>query len=446
MPRSKRPRRKESRLARIVLSTLGSLGDLHPYIAVGVELAALGHAPVIATHGIYRARVERAGVAFHAVRPDFDAFGDIDEAMRRAMDLHTGSRYVLDRFVLPYLRASYDDLLVACAGADLVVTHVLTFGASLAAETLGVPRVHSAVQPFAMFSAHDPMIVPAMPVLEWLSRTGTGPRRALWALARAASRGWFAPVDALRREVGLPRSRAHPLMRMWSPYLNLALFSPVFAPPQPDWPPHTEATGFPQWDRDEEGRGTSAPLRAFLDAGEPPVVFTLGSSAVYDAGTFYEESARAAAALGVRAVLLTGPEGRNVLARSAGDRVWVEAYAPHSEIFPRAAAIVHQGGIGTTGQALAAGRPMLVMPYSHDQPDNAARCRRLGIARVIPRGAYRAKRVARDLGALLADAGTRERAAGVGARVRAEHGGAAAARAIDALLRGGRLVRAVARP
>ena len=80
--------------------------------------------------------------------------------------------------------------------------------------------------------------------------------------------------------MGLPRAKAHPLMQMWSPILNLALFSPLFAPPQPDWPPHTIATGFPVWDHD---RWSSVELEAFLAAGEPPIVFTLGSSAVFTA-------------------------------------------------------------------------------------------------------------------------------------------------------------------
>ena len=130
-------------------------------------------------------------------------------------------------------------------------------------------------------------------------------------------------------------------------------------------------------------------------------------------------------------MLLCGPEGRNRPAGALGADAIAVDYAPHSEVFPRAAAIVHQGGIGTTGQALAAGRPMLVMPYSHDQPDNAGRCRRLGIARVLTRRDYRATRVTTELRALLGDAEVLRRAAGVGERVRAEDGARVAALALE---------------
>ena len=122
----------------------------------------------------------------------------------------------------------------------------------------------------------------------------------------------------------------------------------------------------------------SPELAAFLDDGEPPIVFTLGSAAVYDPGPFFDESAKAAALLRRRAVLLIGPEAGQIV--GAGPDVAVFGYAPFSKLFPRAAPVVHQGGSGTTGQVMRAGRPMLVVPYAHDQPDNALRARKLGIA------------------------------------------------------------------
>src|SRR5262245_27952102 len=145
-----------------------------------------------------------------------------------------------------------------------------------------------------------------------------------------------------------------------SPALVLALFSKLLADKQPDWPPQTVITGFPFYDRDGEG-GMSPELSNFLDTGPPPVVFTLDSSAVVDAGPFYEHSVAAAKLLGRRAVLLVGKDPRNrPAALPAG--IVAFAYAPYSELCPRAAAVVHEGGIGTTAQAMRSGRPMLVMP------------------------------------------------------------------------------------
>jgi UDP:flavonoid glycosyltransferase YjiC (YdhE family) len=427
--------REAPALARIVLTTFGSLGDLHPYLALGVELRARGHVVVLATHAAYREEARAAGLEFAPVRPDLDDLGDRNRIMRQAMDMRTGSEFVLRRFVLEPLRASTADLLAACADADLVVSHVLSLAAVLAAEKLGVPRVHSVLQPLAMWSASDPPVMPALPGSAWLARTLPTPGwRLLWAAAGAWTKRWFGTVHALRRELGLPPSSRHPVFEMWSPLLNLALFSPLIAPPQPDWPPRTLATGFPEW---TSTLGWNDALQAFLDAGEPPIVFTLGSSAVHTANAFWEHSARAAAQLGRRAVLLTGIDVEHEL--SAGARtaqLLAVEYAPHARLFPRAAAIVHQGGIGTTARALASGRPMLVVPYSHDQPDNAARCERLGVARTLARDRYRADRAAAALAALLADGALARRAAEAGAAIAVERGAATAADALEGALRG----------
>ena len=115
------------------------------------------------------------------------------------------------------------------------------------------------------------------------------------------------------------------------------------------------------------------------------MVFTLGTSAVGAPGRFYEESLAAVRAVGCRAVLLVGRQGASRQV-AVPDGVIAVDYAPHAALFPRAAAVVHQGGAGTLHHALASGRPMIVVPFAHDQPDNADRARRLGVARVIVPG------------------------------------------------------------
>jgi UDP:flavonoid glycosyltransferase YjiC (YdhE family) len=245
-------------------------------------------------------------------------------------------------------------------------------------------------------------------------------------------RPWFAPLETLRAELGLPPLAAPPLIDGASPYLGLALFSPVLAKPQPDWPPRTVITGFPFLDA--PGEGELAPeLADFLDGGQPPIVFTLGSAAVMDPGDFFAVCAEAAQRLGQRAVLLVGD---NVAAwpRGRSSDVIAVDYAPHAALFPRAAVNVHQGGIGTTGQAMRAGRPMLVVPFAHDQPDNAYRVERLGISRTSPRGSYTPERATTELRRLLADSAMEQRAAEVGRQVRQEDGVGAACDAIEALL------------
>jgi rhamnosyltransferase subunit B len=259
-----------------------------------------------------------------------------------------------------------------------------------------------------------------------------GPRfgRAVVGLSRLMTRRWIEPVYQLRAELGLPRG-GHPLFDgQFSSTLNLALFSRVLAAPQPDWPPHVKTTGFVFYN----GPGTLDPaLEAFLDAGAPPVVFTLGTSAVGVAGGFYEESVAAVRRLGVRAVLLTGGFAENQPAGTLPKDVLLVDRAPHQRLFPRASAIVHQGGIGTTAQALRSGHPMLVVPHAHDQPDNAFRVTNLGVARTVFPRRYKAARVARELERLLGEAHYAERSAATAEVVRAEGGAEAAAEAIEQL-------------
>jgi UDP:flavonoid glycosyltransferase YjiC (YdhE family) len=273
-----------------------------------------------------------------------------------------------------------------------------------------------------------------MPFARRLVTLGPGFWRKWTKFAKSIVRRWGQPLNHLRRKLGLP-ALANPLLDdMFSRYGTQAWFSSVMAKPQPDWPTNTSVTGFPFYDKLGPGLGLSGELKEFLDAGAAPVVFTLGSSAVFAAGRFFEESARAAQRLGVRAMLLVGSEARNRPQRILPKTIAIADYAPYSELFPRAAAVVHQGGIGTTAQAIRAGRPMLVTPFSHDQPDNAARMERLGAARVLALKNYRAERVAGELQALLERQEYLDSATRVARVVTAEEGVRAACDGLEAAL------------
>ena len=431
-------------MARFLLTTFGSLGDLHPYLAVGAELFLRGHAVTVLTHEPYRTRVIGTGLAFAPLAPDLDAFPDPAAIMRHAMDEHRGSQYILEHLVLPYVREQMNTTRLLAAEHDVLVSHPLTVMTPHVAEAMSKRWSGVSLQPSVMFSRIDPPIFPNIALLSRPMQWGPGVAEIVYRLLMTVSRPMLRPIDVLRAELGLPATRRHPILEsLFSPHLHLALFSPVFAPPQADWAPNTVTTGFPLHDRGEAGEGMSPALAAWLEAGEPPIVFTLGSSAVHDPGPFYAESASAARLLGRRAVLLVGadPHTQAALPQSAAplledaptSDIVAVAYAPHSELMPRAAAVVHQGGIGTMGQALRAGRPMLVVPFSHDQPDNAMRAERLGVARTVTRRAYRADTAASALGALLTDPRVLAAATSVGERIRAEHGAQVAADALERL-------------
>lgn len=415
------------------MTTFGTSGDVNPYVALGRELVARGHEPVIATSELHREAVERQGIGFHAVRPDIDPEEE-GEIRARAMDPRKGTEVVLRELLIPCVRESYADLREATRGADVLVTHPITFAGPLVAEETGLAWVSTVLAPISFFSRHDLPVVPAIPGarrLEWIP----GFPFLLTKLTRAVTAWWSKPVRELRSEIGLPPG-GHPIFEgQHSPRRVLALFSRVLAEPRPDWPPNVSITGFPFHNPSADDRAEAERLDAFLDEGPPPVVFTLGSSAVATAGSFYEESLAAARRLNVRCVLLVGPEPGNRPDAPLGDEAIAVEYAPHQTVFPRAAATVHQGGIGTLGQALRAGRPMLVVPHSHDQPDNARRAERLGVARTLTPGEYRADRVVEALRRLLEDPGPSRRAGAVGRVVRSEDGVGAACDAIEAAAR-----------
>jgi rhamnosyltransferase subunit B len=213
----------------------------------------------------------------------------------------------------------------------------------------------------------------------------------------------------------------------------LALFSRALGTEQKDWPENTLIAGFCFYDADAGNASLPPTLDEFLAAGEPPVVFTLGSAAVLAAGDFYEQSALAAKKLGVRAVLVIGTDPRNRPQQELPESICLAEYAPFSGLFPRAALVVHQGGVGTTAQCLRAGRPMLIMPYSHDQPDNARRMSRIGVARVIQRSQYKSWRVARHVRAMLDDPEYAEKARIAAEEVARENGVKTACDALESL-------------
>ena len=418
-------------MKRIVFATFGSLGDLHPYIAISRELTRRGHRPVIGTFDAYREAVEGAGAEFAAIRPSMAPFGDHASVMERLIDPWKGPEYLVRDIFMAHVRDTYEDLARAADRADLLVTHPLAFAGPLLAKRQGMPWASTVLAPLSLFSAIDPPLFAAAPWLSHVRKLGPGAYRLVFRIPRLMMRHWERPLHALRAEIGLPAtSKVAQVEGQYSPALNLALFSRTLAAPQPDWPPNTLLCGFPRYDGPPPDAATCAALDAFLAAGPPPVVFALGSSAVMVAGGFWREAIEATLRLERRAILVTGKPADALGALPPAIRAF--SYLPYSIAFPRAAAIVHPGGIGTLAQALAAGRPQLIVPVAFDQPDIARRACALGVARAVPFRAASAQVMARELAALLGSAGYAGRAAATGGAIRSEN---AVETACDALLR-----------
>lgn len=430
---------------KIVLATYGSLGDLHPIIALAIELRRRGHRITVATMEIFREKIEMLGLEFSPMRPHID-FESGREMARDLMDAKKGPEKFLKEIVFPNLRGMYDDLTEAVTGADLFVTGEVVYVASSVAEKTGKKWISTSLSPVTFFSAHDPGVFPTAQWLRHLRPLGAGFHKALMFGLRLTIKHWYKPIKKFRREIDLDENHDPIFDDKYSDRLHLALFSRRLAKPQPDWHQPTLQTGFCFYDGQADMGKMPGGLTEFLEAGEPPIVFTLGSAAVMDARDFFEESARAARILRRRAVLLYGifnqpptmaenEEWRVESGEHIKSKIAAFDYAPYSLVFPKAAAVVHQGGVGTTAQVLRAGVPALIMPYSHDQPDNAARCERIGVAETISRDSYTAESAAKILRKILSDSSYNANAEETGKIVRAEHGTQIACDAIEEILR-----------
>lgn len=419
-------------MAHILIVTYGSLGDIYPAIALGRALQARGHKTTIASSEPHRATITATGLNFCPVRPDLSV--NKADLVRRIMDGHRGTAYLMRDVVYPSVHDMYTDLAAIAGDADLLVSSELGCAVRMVAEKRRKPWVYFALSPISFMPTFDPSRLPGPAALHWVQSLGPAACRFVRRLAKIASYTWWRPVRILRRQLGLAPGESPLFEGKYSPYLNLALFSPILQPAQPDWPRPTVQPGFLFHDESPGGRPSEVlpeRVEAFLVAGEAPIVFTLGSAAVYLAGDFYANSAAAARRLGRRALLLIGT---NPTPTNLDSSILAWDYLPHAQIFPRGAAIVHQGGVGTTAQALRAGRPMLVMPFAHDQFDNADRVCRLGVARQIVRSQYTPERAAAELKPLLTDPRYGATARRLGAQLRADAGSAAACEAIERLL------------
>lgn len=416
-------------MARIVIFCWGSHGDVDPALGLATGLRARGHSVGIATLDYFRPAVEQSGCDSFPLRPHADPSDTA--TVQRIMDAKRGPENLLKEIVFPAVRDQYADVQAAAAGADLLISHPLSIAVPIYAEQHGVPWANMVLAPTSFFSPTDMPVLPPAPWLKHLEVLGSWLPRLLVAGGKASTHRWAHAVTAFRRELGLGDGLVPLFDGQHSPQLVLALYSRVLGDPQPDWPKHTVITGYMFHDA-VHGAALPDEVTEFLEAGPAPIVFTLGSSAVLSPGEFWKESTTAVRSLGARAVFLVGPGNAAAMRSTLPPTILALERAPHSLLFPRAAAIVQQCGAGTMGQALRSGRPTLAVPFAHDQPDNAFRAARLGVARILPAGKYRAETAARELRRLTSDRRYSDAAGTVAQRVRSERGIEAACDAIDA--------------
>lgn len=374
----------------VLIICIGSAGDVHPFMGIGEALARRGHHVTFMVNGAFESLIRRVGFSYIPL-------GTAEEFHRAAenpdlWEPRKGFRVVMETGVLPSLRPVYEAVAeFHRQDPGVVVASPLAFGARIAQEKLGVRLVTVHLQPCVFRSVHRFPALGGMNVPRWYPRWG---KRFLYWLM---DRGFIDPVlvpeiNRFRAELELPPIR-RPLDGWWhSPQAVLTLVPDWFADPQPDWPSQNVCVGFPLYD---EGDLSPPPdLADYLGAGPPPVVFTPGS-AMRHGQAFFETAVRACELAGLRGLLLT--RHTQQLPSPLPDHVRHYDYIPFSRVLPRAAALVHHGGIGTSAQGLRAGVPQVVMPMAHDQPDNAVRLCKMGVARALPPSRFRPERLARIL-------------------------------------------------
>jgi rhamnosyltransferase subunit B len=394
----------------VLLPTLGSSGDVHPFIALALALRRRGHRPTIITNPYFQAVIEAQGIAFLPLGRSEDvtriiAHPDLWHARR-------GFEVIAREVMVPAIGEMYRLIESRAGTATVIAASSISLGARVAQEKLGIPTASVHLQPVVIRSYIEQGMFGTMRISKsqpmWFKRAFF--RLVDWA---AIDRLVKPALNELRASLGLPPVER--VLDRWlhSPQCVLAFFPQWFAPPQADWPPNTHQVGFPLWDGGG-GTITEPALHEFLASGPPPVIFTAGSAAS-TMQRYFLESVKAVERLGLRAMLVTNfPEQ---LPRRLPSGVRAFGYLPFSEVLPRAALMVYHGGIGTLAQTVRAGVPHFVVPSAHDQFDNGWRISQLGLGRSVPQSRYRAAHAAREIAAILQDKVIRERCGAYAARI-----------------------------
>ncbi|MDX2115415.1 MAG: glycosyltransferase [Planctomycetota bacterium] len=414
---------------RVLLTSIGSSGDINPFIALARELIARGHGATLLTNPYFEPTIRAAGVGFEplgeAMAPEQVA-RDMPLCFNRAL----GAWMLIRRWFAPQVPMFVERLgaVIDASAPDLLVGHQISFGLPWVAAARGVPWATCVLSPATMLSAADPSL---FPIGSDLTRAPMWYRRFAHAMARRSMSFMLdRPLNVHRRSLGLPPGYDTFWTEMFSGDATVGMWSPVLRGRAADDPENFAVCGFPWHDRSARyglrGSALDERLERFLDEGEPPVVFTLGSVLSHGGRREFEMAAEACRRVGCRGVLVTGSAEAAPAALPAG--VLAVDYAPYGLLMGRGAATVHHGGVGTTAQALRAGRPMVITPFAHDQFDHAARLSRAGVATWLPRRALSARSLAASVSAVLGSGAMRDAAARAGERVRAENG---VGRAVD---------------
>lgn len=376
----------------IVIVTMGTDGDVFPFIGLGATLRSRGHRVTFAGPEPYQPMALQHGFHFSCLvsRVNTERFLNTPDLWHPVKSgIHAarwGARLIQDQYdCLQQLTRDKDTVLVSNAGI---------VAARLVQEKLHRPMATVLLQPGLLPSVYEPPVMPVFPIPAFMPKWM---RHVYWrAVDTAGSILIGKSLNRIRKSLGL--SPVNRFFRWWlSPQLIIGMFPSWYAALQPDWPLQLQLVGFPQFDG-VTTHGLPADLVDFCRESSPPIAFTTGTGMMHGQ-RFFEIAVEVCSILKRRGILLT----RHVhqLPTTLPPSVCHVPFAPFQQLFPLCSVIVHHGGIGTTARALAAGKPQVIMPLAWDQPDNAARICKLGVGAKLSMSHRSASRLATSIENLL---------------------------------------------
>lgn len=391
-------------IVRIFIPTIGSRGDVQPFIALAQGLNCAGHDVTLASHPVMRSLVESYDVNFAPIGPDLDLAREIAALRYRSRNTILGLIRGM-RFGFDLLERSHNDILTGCRNADLVVVPTAIAAGKNEADQLNIPYLSVTLMPWAV-----PWDDPARPFIK---------RAAYRLIDSMIGLITTLPLNRIRKRQGLPPVGKEGFT---SKRLNLVPVSPSVFPPNPHWESYHHLTGYwftetpTNWQPPED-------LLAFLENGEPPLLVSLGAMSLGDDdalenANFFMEAIQQAE---IRAVIQGWEAGMKLL--KLPPTVFAAGPLPHSWLLSRCAGVVHHGGFGTTAAGFRAGVPHLVIPSIADQFYWGQRVHQLGVGLpFIPRPRLTSKNLAAALQNLTTNAVLRDNATALGKQIRAETG------------------------
>jgi sterol 3beta-glucosyltransferase len=398
---------------RIVIPTIGSRGDVQPFIALAQGLIRVGHTVTLASHPVMKTLVEAHGVPFAPIGPDIDLGQQVAAIRLRSRYLVVGLVRAM-RFSFDILERSHEDILAQCRQADLVVVPAQSAAGKNEADRLELPYLSVNLVPWGI-----PWDDPQRPLYK---------RLIFGAIDGLIGLSTTRPLNRLRKRQGLPPVGPEGFA---SARLDLVPVSPAVYPPNPHWAPHHHLVGY--WFAEAPvGWQPSPELVAFLQSSEPLLVVSLGAMSLgeddaLESAALFVEAIRQ---VGARAIIQGWEEGMKQL--SLPPTILAAGPLPHSWLLPRCAGVVHHGGFGTTSAGLRAGVPALIVPHLVDQFYWGQRVYELGAGPPpIRRTKLDSRGLAAALGELVHNANLRRAASILGEQIRAENGIQNAVRLIE---------------